>query len=155
MLSASIAARKAVWGNSKVLVKATLTLADGTMRELAGDDFMMGTTVFKDSVPSDGSFDVGAAIVNGCDLVLNNLDERFSAYDFTGAKVVPYVGIPLPGGGTEWLRKGVYNVEQPSSYGATVKLECLDNMALLDVAYGRDSADDHQVAAHHPVGGML
>ena len=74
MLSASAAYRAHVAQSSKVLVKATLKLADGTTRYLVGDDFMDGTMAFSDAVSGSGSFDIGTAIMNQFDVQLNNHD---------------------------------------------------------------------------------
>ncbi|MBR3384531.1 MAG: hypothetical protein IKG69_04905, partial [Atopobiaceae bacterium] len=134
MLSASFDFRRAIAQNTKTLVKATLTLADGTIRELVGDDLMMGSTTFSDSVSSAGSFDVGAAIMGRLSLSLNNYDGRFDDYDFEGAELVPYVGVALSGG-TEWLRKGVYGIEQPETYGNVIAMTALDNMRKLERPY--------------------
>ena len=135
MLSTSLEFREKAAESTDVALKATLTLADGTVRELTGADFMMGSASFSDAVSSDGSFDVGAAVMGRFDVTLNNFDRSFDEYDFTGATIVPYVGIELGAGGVEWIRKGVYNVEQPGSYGGTIALECLDNMSLLEQPY--------------------
>lgn len=136
MLSASFEMRRQLAENSKVELKATLTLADGTSEELAGEDFAMGGMSVTQATSSMGSFDVGAAIVGTCDLTLANYDQGFDDHDFTGATLVPYAGATLEDGTTEWLRKGTYGVEQPDSYGSTISLHCLDNMRLLQqVAY--------------------
>ena len=136
MLSASSEFRQWVAGGGRMLPRVTLALADGTVRDLAGDDIMQGGMSVDDSVSGGGSLQIGAAIANRLTLTLNNNDGRFDAYDFTGAVAVPYVGAPLPGG-TEWLRKGVFGVEQPDSYGGTIGLAGIDNMRLLDVPYSR------------------
>ena len=135
MLSTSFEYRKLISQNSKVLLKATLTLANGDVVNLSGDDFMMGSAAFSDAVSSDGSFDVGAAIIGQFSVSLNNYDQRFSDYDFTDATIVPYVGVELSGGSVEWLLKGHYTVEQPRSYGNTIGLTALDNMHLLEEPY--------------------
>lgn len=121
--------------NTRVEVKGTLTLADGTVRQLVGDDLMMGTTSFSDATSSSSSFDIGAAIIGQLDLTLNNYDGRFDAYDFTGAEIVPYVGVRLSGGTVEWIRKGHYSVDQPDTYGTTIGLTCLDRMSRFERPY--------------------
>lgn len=78
--------------NSTLTLRATLTLADGTVREMGPDDFMLATARFESSTSSESSFDIGACVVGKCSLTLNNHDGRFDSYDFTGATVVPYVG---------------------------------------------------------------
>lgn len=81
---------RALLDNSSLLVKATLALADGSKRELAGDDIV--ALSYEQATSSDQTFDVGAAVIGKCDITLNNHDHRFDAYDFTGATVAPYVG---------------------------------------------------------------
>lgn len=36
---------------------------------------------------------------------------------------------------TEWLRKGLYEVDQPDSYGGTIQLSCLDMLTRLEVPF--------------------
>lgn len=135
MLSTSFEFRAKIAQNSKTLIKATLKLADGTTKYLVGDDVMMGSATFNDAVSSDGSFDIGAAIINQFSVALNNYDRRFDEYDFTGAAITPYVGILLDDGGVEWLKKGTYGVEQPESYGNTINITALDNMRNFERPY--------------------
>lgn len=134
MLPTSQAFRDALRANSSVLLKATLTLADSTEVSLVGSDFTMGGLSFTSATSSGSGFDVGAAVVGTCDVTLANYDGRFDDYDFTAAAIVPYVGKDV-GAYVEWLRIGVYNVEQPDSYGATINLHCYDNLGLLDQPY--------------------
>ena len=134
MLNTSTAFRNAIANNSKSILKATLTLADGTVVELAGDDFIFGSASFSDGTSSGSSFDVGACVIGRFDATLNNRDGRFDAYVFAGAVIEPFLGVPL-GDSVEWLRKGVYRVEQPEAYGDTVGISALDNMSLLERDY--------------------
>ena len=135
MLSTSSALRRRIAENSKVELKATLTLADETVISLTGEDFAMGGFSITQATSSMGGFDIGAAVIGACDVTLTNYDERFDPYDFTGATLEPYVGVTLPDNTVEWLRKGVYGVEQPDSYGSTISLHCLDNLRLLQRPY--------------------
>lgn len=135
MLSTSFEFRSRIAQSSKVLVKATLRLADGTTKNLVGDDFMEGSMSFSDAVSGSGQFDIGAAIMNQLDFSLNNHDRRFEEYDFTGARITPYVGVQISSSRTEWLQKGVYNVEQPAAYGGTIGITALDNMVKLERPY--------------------
>lgn len=137
MLSTSFAFRRQLAKNTRVAPRATLTLADGTLRELAGDDLVMGGLSVTQSTSTMGSFDIGAAVIGTCDLTLANFDQRFDAYDFTGSTVAVWVGAELHDGTTEWLRRGTYGVEQPDSYGSTIKLHGLDNLRLLQEPYSR------------------
>jgi hypothetical protein len=87
------------------------------------------------STSSDGSFDVGAAVIGKLDLTLNNHDGRFDEYDFTGAEVIAYMGATLADGTTEWLRMGTYLVDQPDAYAGTIALTALDGLSLLERPY--------------------
>lgn len=141
MLTTSLAFREYVGRSSKLATRATLSFADGTERELSGDDFAFGGLSVDSATSAGGTFDVGAAVASTCTATLANYDQRFDGCDFTGAVLVPYVGAPLDDGTTEWLRLGTFNVEQPDSYGATIQLVCHDNLRHL----GRTYAAAHTV----------
>ncbi len=135
MLSVSREYRQALAQNSKVALKVGLTLADGTEVELTGEDLAMGGLSVSEATSSNGSFDVGAAVVGTCDVKLANYGGRFDEYDFTGAEMVLHVGVALSDGTTEWLRRGTYGVEQPESYGYTIGVSGFDNLRLLQRPY--------------------
>ena len=135
MISTSFDFRRQLAQNTKVAIRATLALADGTELELSGDDLVMGGLSVTQSTTTMGAFDVGAAVVGTCDLTLANYDERFDPLDFTGSTVAVWVGAELADGTTEWILRGTYGVEQPDSYGSTIRLHCLDNLRLLQVPY--------------------
>lgn len=139
MLSTSFEFRNQISQNTKTLFKATLTLKNRKVVELTGDDIMMGSPQFSDGVSSSNTFDVGAAIMNQFKVTLNNFDERFNEFDFTDSVIVPYVGLELSDGKVEWLCKGHYGVDRPSSYGHTISLTALDNMRLFEVPYAKVS----------------
>lgn len=130
-LSASNEFRRLLSGGAFPLLKATLTLADGTELSLVGEDFALGGLSVTSATSPMGSFATGAAVVGTCAVVLQNMDGRFDALDLTGATVVPYVGVGLSDGTTEWLRLGKYWAEQPDSYGATISVSCEDALGRL------------------------
>lgn len=116
--------------NSTLLVKATLRLADGTVRELTGDDVV--DLSVEQATSSDGGFDIGACVIGKCDVTLNNHDRRFDTYDFAGSTIAPHVGKSLPSGVTEWVPLGTFYADQPDAYGGTIAISCLDGMSLLE-----------------------
>lgn len=132
MLSTSFEFRQKIADGAPVHVKAVIVFADGEARDLTGDDFMLNKFSFEQNTSSLSSFDIGAAIVGGFTCTLNNFDRRFEADDFTGARILPFVGIELDSGSIEWLRKGTYWIDQPDSYGETIGLKCRDSMCKLD-----------------------
>lgn len=106
---------------------------------LTNKDLWNGGLSIEDAVSSDGSFDIGAAIINKSTVVINNIYEQFSEYDFTDAQVVAYVGLQLADGTIERLRKGTYAVDEASYNGDIITLSCLDNMRKFDKAYSESN----------------
>lgn len=111
--------------------KAQITLANGTILNLADEDFMSGGIAIEDSTSSTSSFDIGSVIINQLTLKLNNTEDKFSLYDFNGASILPYVGLELSNT-TEWLRKGVFDVYEPNSSNGIINIIAFDNMRKLD-----------------------
>lgn len=134
MINVSTAARKFIAESSKTLFKATITFTDETTYEVTGDDVMMGGVTFTEGTSSANAFQVGACVIGSLTLKLNNWDGRFDSFDFTDAVIVPSVGIPLEGG-TVWVRKGVFNVVQPDTYGTVIQLQAYDNANKLKTPY--------------------
>lgn len=125
MLSISSEYELSLNENSNQLIKAKITFADNTVRQLTGDDIV--SCDFDQQVSSDSSFDIGTAIIGQMTITLNNHDGRFDACDFTKAQFVVWVGKQLSKG-TEWIQRGVYTANQPDSYNGTIAISALDNM---------------------------
>lgn len=126
MLSISSEYELSLNENSNQLIKAKITFADNTVRQLSGDDIV--SCDFDQQVSSDSSFDIGTAIIGQMTITLNNHDGRFDACDFTKAQFVVWVGKQLSKG-TEWIQRGVYTANQPDSYNGTIAISALDNMS--------------------------
>lgn len=126
MLSISSEYELSLNENSNQLIKAKITFADNTVRQLTGDDIV--ACDFDQQVSSDSSFDIGTAIIGQMTITLNNHDGRFDACDFTKAQFIVWVGKQLSKG-TEWIQRGVYTANQPDSYNGTIAISALDNMA--------------------------
>lgn len=126
MLSISSEYELSLNENSNQLIKAKITFAGNTVRQLTGDDIV--SCDFDQQVSSDSSFDIGTAIIGQMTITLNNHDGRFDACDFTKAQFVVWVGKQLSKG-TEWIQRGVYTANQPDSYNGTIAISALDNMS--------------------------
>lgn len=135
MINSSNAFDKKLIDNTTVLVKGKLTFANGKVRQLSGDDFMSGGISIDGATSSSSAFDIGGAIIGQCSVTLNNFDERFSDCDFTGAKIELAVGLQLDDGTYEWIDKGLFWVEQPSSYSHSISLVGYDNMSKFEKDY--------------------
>ena len=126
MLSISSEYELSLNENSNQLIKAKITFADNTVRQLTGDDIV--SCDFDQQVSSDSSFDIGTAIIGQMTITLNNHDGRFDVCDFTKAQFVVWVGKQLSKG-TEWIQRGIYTANQPDSYNGTIAISALDNMS--------------------------
>lgn len=111
--------------------KAQITLANGTILNLADEDFMVGGIAFEDSTSNPNTFDIGLTAVNQVNIKLNNTENKFSSYDFNGSIILPYVGLELSNS-VEWLKKGVYEVYEPVANNGIINIIAFDNMKKLD-----------------------
>lgn len=121
--------------NRKYMQYVDVTPKNAETIHLTNKDLWNGGLSIEDAVSSDSSFDIGAAIINKSTVVINNIYERFSEYDFTDAEVITYVGLQLADGTIEKLRKGTYAVDETSYNGDIITLSCLDNMRKFDKPY--------------------
>ena len=130
--------------NRNYLEYVDITLTDGTELNLTNRHLWNGGLRIEDAVSGDNSFDVGAAIINKCTVTINNIYDDFSEYDFTNAKIISYVGLGLPDGTIEKIRKGTYTVDDAKYNGSIITLPCLDNMSKFDKAYSESSLNIRQ-----------
>ena len=116
--------------------RVRFTLADNTVFDVRNDQLWDDGLYIEDAVSNDNSFQIGAAIINQCNLVLNNIYHDFSEYNFDGAKIVVYTGLnDLDDGSDEEIKLGTYEVDETSYDGSLITLTCLDNMSKFDKAY--------------------
>ena len=134
MINTSIEFQQAHLENSACITKASILLKDGTLLEIDNSQISQGATKIDDGVTGSNKFTIGSAISNKLTLSLNNRYDAFSDYDFTDAVVTVWVGKQLSDR-IEWLKKGVYNTDDPTATPAILSLECLDNMSKFDSTY--------------------
>lgn len=112
------------------------TLADSTVFDVYNSQLWDDGLHVEDAVSNDNVFQIGAAIINQCTVVLNNIYNEFSEYNFDGAKIVVYTGLQdLDDGSSEEIKLGTYEVDETSYDGSLITLKCLDNMSKFDKAY--------------------
>lgn len=117
-----------------------IVLDNGTKLPTINNDKLWENTLkIEDAVSGSGRFDVGAAIIGKLTFTLNNIYDDFSQYDFDNAKVTLFIGLELDDGTVERFQKGVYYVDDPQYNGATITLECLDNMSKFDRPYSEST----------------
>jgi hypothetical protein len=115
--------------NRVFIPKATITLADSTVLQIAADDIMQGGLKIDDRVGDKVS--LGSANINKCSLTLKNFSGKFDTYNFSGAVIRPHTGLQLSVT-VEYLAKGVFTADRPTVSGSIIVLEALDNMAKFD-----------------------
>ncbi len=125
-------------GNRNFQVSGTLKLSNDTSLSITNSCLWSGGFVVEDAVSEDSTFQIGGTIINQCTIILNNIYDNYTEYDFYGAKLSVKVGLTLDDGTTEYVRKGEYTVVEPQYNGSLITLTCYDNMYLLDRAYDLD-----------------
>ena len=143
-------------GNCNYLSYADIMLKDGTTLNLTNDDIWNGGVTIEDAV-SSGTFEVGSAVINQCTIVINNIYDKFTKYDFKEAVVSVQLGIDL--NETEFdidaddetessytpriekIKKGVYTVDDTKYNGSIITLTCIDNMGKFDRAYSESKLE--------------
>lgn len=143
-------------GNCNYLSYADITLKDGTTLNLTNDDIWNGGVTIEDAV-STGTFEVGSVVINQCTIVINNIYDKFTKYDFKEAVVSVQLGIDL--NETEFdidaddetessytpriekIKKGVYTVDDTKYNGSITTLTCIDNMGKFDRAYSESKLE--------------
>lgn len=125
--------------NRRYLNYCSIILSDDTILEVDNTSLWDGGLKIEDSVSSNTSFDIGAAVINKCTLTLNNIYDDFSGYELDGAEAVVYVGLELPDGTIERIRKGTYAVDETTYNGSIITLSCLDNMRKFDRPYSEST----------------
>lgn len=144
MINLSRAFRQELFYNRrKYLTYADITLSTGRTLSLTNTQIWSGGFSTEDAVSEDNSFTaLGSTIIGAATLVINNMNETYSNYDFTNAKVVLYVGMTLKVNNytrTEKVKKGTYTVDETSYNGGTITLSLLDYMEQFDRPYSNST----------------
>ena len=125
--------------NASFIIYADITLKNGTVLNLTNKNFWSGGFSIEDTVSESDSFQIGSAIIGKLTMILNNIYDDFSARDFYKAEVRASIGLKLPDGTIEKLKKGVYTVDDPNREEDIITLECLDNMSKFDRPYSEST----------------
>lgn len=126
--------------NRRYIKTCDITLVDGAILHIKDAQIWNGGFKIDDAVSNDNSFDIGSAIIGKFTLILNNIYDEFSDYDFTGAEVSNIkTGLKLPDGTVESVKCGVFTVDEPKYNGSIITLECLDNMSKFDRSYSESN----------------
>lgn len=126
--------------NRNYIVSCDITFSDGTKKTVTNAQVWSGGFKVEDSVSGSNNFEIGAAIVGKFTLVLNNIYDDYSEYDFYGAEISNVkCGLKLPDETTESVSFGKYTVDEPKYNGSIITLSCLDNMSKFDRPYSESN----------------
>ncbi len=122
-------------GNRNYLKYADFTFTDGSTLSITDKDLWSNGFKFEEAVSQNGSFDIGAAIVNKLTLQINNFSGKYTDYIWDGARVVCHIGLELSTG-IEKIRICTMTVtDAPYQNTAIISLTCEDSMRLFDRDY--------------------
>lgn len=107
-------------------IKATID--NGTSMALTDADFMEGSVSITDSVSDMSEFTVGSVITNSFSATLNNFGGKFENYKLAGATISVQFGIVYADSTEEWINRGIYTIEKPTSLGYTIQITAYDRM---------------------------
>lgn len=117
------------------LAYADITLADSTVLNLTNSEIWSGGFSYEEAVSDDNEFTaIGSVIIGSATLIINNIHNTYSSYDFTNAEVVMYLGMQFTNR-LEKFKIGTYTVDETNYNGATIRLSLLDNMEQFDRPY--------------------
>lgn len=118
---------------------------NGTQMTLTDEDFMQGSVNITDSISGMSDFTVGAVITNSFNATLNNFSGKFNNYNLAGARISVQFGIIFDDESEEWIDRGIYTLEKPTSLGSTIKVVGYDDMDKLNRYYIGKDADFNDI----------
>lgn len=126
--------------NRNYIKSADITLKSGTVLEIDNSDLWQNGMKLDTATSSSNSFDLGAIITGQLTLTLNNIDEKFSDYDFTDCTATNVkVGLKLPDGTTESLSYGKFYLNEAKYNGSIITLTFYDSIYKFDRPYSKSS----------------
>lgn len=134
MRSASIALKKQKEYRTDFYCTAQITFMDGTVKTVEKRDFEISGNSILETIESS-SFPVGYLVPKQITLSLMNSDDRWSEYDFYGAKIFLRTKYELDDGTIESFNIGTFTVITPESYGITVDITAMDDCYKMDKEY--------------------
>lgn len=122
--------------NRNYLLNCKIVLSDNMEIDIDNTKLWSDSFKIEDAVSNPGKFDIGAVISNKLTFTLSDIYDEYTEYDFTDAVITNVrVGLKLSDGTEEYVKKGMYTVDDTSYNGSLITLECLDNMSKFDKSY--------------------
>lgn len=126
--------------NRNYIKSADITLKSRTVLKVDNSDLWQNGMKLDTATSNPNSFDLGAIITGQLTLTLNNIDEKFSDYDFTDCTATNVkVGLKLPDGTTESLSYGKFYLNEAKYNGSIITLTFYDSIYKFDRPYSKSS----------------
>lgn len=126
--------------NRNYIKSADITLKSRTVLKVDNSDLWQNGMKLDTATSNPNSFDLGAIITGQLTLTLNNIDEKFSDYDFTDCTATNVkVGLKLPDGTTESLSYGKFYLNEAKYSGSIITLTFYDSIYKFDRPYSKSS----------------
>ncbi len=133
MINVSNEFRKLMNTRTDFKQNAEITFANGVVETLVEKDFTVSNNSLVDASGTNG-IPLGVAVCRSIQIELMNDDDRFSTYDFFGARIRLFLTFQLSET-VERIEYGTFTVLTPETYGETVIITALDDMYKADRAY--------------------
>lgn len=126
--------------NRNYIKSADITLKSGIVLKIDNSDLWQNGMKLDTATSSANSFDLGAIITGQLTLTLNNIDEKFTDYDFTDCTATNVkVGLKLPDGTTESLSYGKFYLNDAKYNGSIITLTFYDGIYKFDRPYSKSN----------------
>lgn len=134
MKNVSNAFKEVIKNGGPFYAYAKFRLVDGTELEMTSrKDFYISGNSYTQG--GQGQFPLGEAVSKTIDIGIDNLDERYSSYDFNGCQIVLYTEADLADGTIERLQEGIFTVIDSVTPGDIIELTAQDNMYKADIKF--------------------
>ena len=113
---------------------ANITLKDHTQLTITNAELWSQGFEVENEVSSNSSFDIGGFIIGRMRLVINNIYEDYTQYDFFDASVDVTLSLRT-GNYTDSIAFNDFTVDEPTENASQVILSCLDNAKFFERPY--------------------
>ena len=137
MIASSMAYKKAIRGSRIMSIHDQYIFKDGSRPDIGTTDFMKYE--INEAVSEQSTFSIGAAVIKKYTATLNNMEEKFSDFDFEGLDILARVGLLLEDGTVEIIPKGKYRCVNAKLNESTIDLEAYDSMLFFDRPYSEST----------------
>ena len=121
--------------NRKFEIEAEITLKNNTVLTITNEELWSQGFEIEDAISASDSFDVGGFIIGSMRLVINNIYEDYTQYDFFDANVNVTLSLDCGNNVTENIAFNDYTVDEANDNAAQIVLHCLNTAKFFERPY--------------------